>query len=175
MRKILTLIFTCFFKLLLAFSKNPTDTIVCKVLYNDYLGHGVSLRYDGGDQLYFTPEFFLLNNWQLTDTGFLYSDSISSRLLNDSNYLLQYSKKYQRLLNRHRHPGKNKYNGLHFYLFDVIFIVEKEVQIKSAEWLAPASKYGSVTKLSYTKKIIKIVKISPINITPYRKRLLKSA
>ncbi len=146
-----------------AYSENKFDTIYCKLLYNDYRLKGFSLHFDGGDQLYFTPDFFMLRNEKLNDTGFLYSDSIAHNLFNDTNYVLLFSNRLKRRLRQLNAPGKDKYNGYHFYLFDAIIITKKDQEIKLVDWPSPSSKYGSEMKIGKIIEIKKILKLTPIS------------
>ena len=92
MRKII--IFILLIINLEALSQVKFDTIHCRLLYNKYDYKSYSLHFDGGDQLSFTPDFFMLIENKLTDSGFIYLDSMNAGTLNDSNHVKLYSKSF---------------------------------------------------------------------------------
>jgi hypothetical protein len=162
----LYIVFIALFKR--GYSENKFDTIYCKLLYNDYKSREVSLHFDGGDQLYLTPNFFKLNGDTLTDTGFIFGDSLDSNLLNDSNHILLFSKRAKRRFKRLNAPAKDRYDGFHFYLFDAVFVVENLQEIKLAHWPAPSSIYGSEPRTTNILNINKIIKLTPIKSKKHR-------
>jgi hypothetical protein len=152
----------CLININFVYSEIRYDTLHCKVLYNDFNQRRFSLHFDGGDQIHFTPNFFLLKDSKITDTGFLYTDSIDYKLFNDTNHILSFSKRLKRRLKKLNAPGKDYYNGYHFYLFEAIIVLEKGLETKFSSWPSSLNKYGSEDKNGIIRRIYKIIKLTPV-------------
>ena len=159
-KKCIFLILLCSL-ILVANSQNKFDTMRCKVFYNKHEINSYSLKFDCGDQISFTPNFFILRNDKISDTGLVFSDTIADSLNTVSNHLTLYSKRFQRYLRKHKHPAKNKYNGFHFYLYEAVIIVDNNTVKRNANWPNPKSKFTSEYKFVYITTIHKILTLTP--------------